>query len=317
MDPGNPETVYIANTQVYKSTDRGTSSTSIGPNLHRFPMTILKIAPSNSNHLVASDGERIYKTRDGGGNWYQMDTALFPTYITDVAIHPNNPEMIWVSIGGYGRWNSQFTWLNIPYETDKPKVFFSSDGGLQWQNVSGVLPNIPVNCIVIDPQSLNVYLGTDLGVFYSESGMGEWQRFDNGLPNVIITELEIHPSTGKLVAATYGRGVWQSSLANLPQVYSPLTFSGEKVENLSFLQTEMIHALRWTANPANIDADGNNMISGYRIYLLDEFSRTLLVELGNDTFNYWQRNLENKTYRYALVAVSPDGTESRELVVTL
>jgi xyloglucan-specific exo-beta-1,4-glucanase len=33
-----------------------------------------------------------------------------------------------------------------------------------------------------------------------------------GLPNVIIDELEIHYGSKKIVAATYGRGVWQNNL---------------------------------------------------------------------------------------------------------
>jgi len=34
----------------------------------------------------------------------------------------------------------------------------------------------------------------------------------NGLPNVIVNELEINYNTQKIVAATFGRGVWESDL---------------------------------------------------------------------------------------------------------
>ena len=36
--------------------------------------------------------------------------------------------------------------------------------------------------------------------------------FDQGLPSVIVRELEALPCIGKLRAATYGRGVWESDL---------------------------------------------------------------------------------------------------------
>ncbi|MCB9019664.1 MAG: hypothetical protein H6546_04985 [Chitinophagales bacterium] len=39
-----------------------------------------------------------------------------------------------------------------------------------------------------------------------------------GLPNVMVHELEINYTSMKLVAATYGRGIWQSDLAEAPQI---------------------------------------------------------------------------------------------------
>ena len=37
-----------------------------------------------------------------------------------------------------------------------------------------------------------------------------------GLPNVIVNELEIHYGSGKIRAATFGRGVWESDLQTPP-----------------------------------------------------------------------------------------------------
>ena len=45
--------------------------------------------------------------------------------------------------------------------------------------------------------------------------MSEWIPFNDGLPNVIVKELEIQLNTGTISAATYGRGVWQSTLSTL------------------------------------------------------------------------------------------------------
>ena len=42
--------------------------------------------------------------------------------------------------------------------------------------------------------------------------MSEWQLFNNGLPHVAGRELEIQYAIGKIRAATYGRGVWESDL---------------------------------------------------------------------------------------------------------
>jgi hypothetical protein len=57
-----------------------------------------------------------------------------------------------------------------------------------------------------------IYIGTDAGVYYTRDGLPIFLPFKLGLPNVIIDELEIHYGSRKIVAATYGRGLWQSNL---------------------------------------------------------------------------------------------------------
>jgi len=37
-------------------------------------------------------------------------------------------------------------------------------------------------------------------------------QFGSGLPEAPVVELSVAPASQQLVAATYGRGVWQSSL---------------------------------------------------------------------------------------------------------
>ena len=49
-----------------------------------------------------------------------------------------------------------------------------------------------------------------------DSTTNNWVQYMTGLPNVIINELEIIRSVGKLRAATYGRGIWESDLHIAP-----------------------------------------------------------------------------------------------------
>ena len=89
------------------------------------------------------------------------------------------------------------------------------------KNISGTLPNVPVNTIVLDENSnQTLYIGTDLGVFTKDSTTSDWSGFNNNsLPNVIVSELEIQYQSNKLIAATYGRGLWSIDL----QITSPPT----------------------------------------------------------------------------------------------
>jgi hypothetical protein len=49
-------------------------------------------------------------------------------------------------------------------------------------------------------------------VYHKDNITNTWVPFMNGLPNVIVNELEINYNTQKIVAATFGRGVWESDL---------------------------------------------------------------------------------------------------------
>lgn len=317
MDPRDPTVLYTATDTVFKSIDRGSTYAAISGQLPGSSVRILTVSASDPDCLYVSDGTRIFKTVNRGDNWTELNTAPFPTFVTGIAVHPHNRDILWVTIGGYGRWNSRFSWENIPYEIDKEKVFYSSDGGATWLNVSGVLPNIPANCIVIDPFSLDVYVGTDLGVFYSASGLGDWKRFDNGLPNVIVTDMYIHRTAGKIVAATYGRGLWESPLAaapDTPPVYPPMCFTVVTERNRSLLQTEYMNILGWDSNPLNSANDVT--ISRYRLYEMSGDTRVLLADLDPGKFGYVHRKLEIRPYRYALLAVDDEGRESVPLYLT-
>lgn len=310
-DPTDPGTLFTASNAVWKSTGNW-RTTAISNTLTSQEIRTLAIAPGGAENMWVSDGERMFKTANSGNTWTEIDTSTFPPYITGIAIHPHSPETVWVTLGGYGRWNSRFAWFYLPYETDKPKVFHTQDGGTSWQDVSGMLPNIPVNCIIIDPYSLGVYIGTDLGVFYSASGTGDWVRFDNGLPNVIITDMKIHETGGKIVAATYGRGVWESPLASspqLPQLYPPVYFQGNVEENRSLFQVEYVNVLEWAENPVNLLR--SLPIAHYRLYRLTGGNPQLLVELDGNTFQYIHRKTSDEEIRYGLTAVAADGSESR------
>ncbi len=84
-------------------------------------------------------------------------------------------------------------------------------------NYSTGLPNIPVNCILYSnnsPQAL--YIGTDVGVYYREASMTAWLPYLSGIPNVPVFDLEMYYPTGKLRAATYGRGVWETDMYSDP-----------------------------------------------------------------------------------------------------
>ncbi len=95
-------------------------------------------------------------------------------------------------------------------------VFLSLDGGVNFADKEGNLPNIPVRTAVFNPNNPNqVFVGTDLGVYMTsniQAPSPTWVLQSNGFANVKVTELRISATLGKIFAWTYGRGMWSAPL---------------------------------------------------------------------------------------------------------
>ncbi len=103
-----------------------------------------------------------------------------------------------------------------------PHVLKSTDGGLNWTNITGNLPDAPVNSITTDPDDATaIYVGTDTGVYASTNNGSTWVEVGPNetlggayLPNVPVTRVTLFKSATLkyLYAVTYGRGVWRVNL---------------------------------------------------------------------------------------------------------
>jgi hypothetical protein len=137
-----------------------------------------------------------------GGTWHQVSTTGLPNrYIAGVWVDQSNPAHAYAVFGGFSR-----RW--IP-GGGVGHVFETTDGGASWTNITGNLPDIPGDAIVLSGGKLA--LGTDQGVFTALAGQGTattWSRFGTGMPNAVVDDLTIGPN-GFIYAATHGRGVWR------------------------------------------------------------------------------------------------------------
>ncbi len=197
MHPSNPQWLYAAYRSVYRSTNRGTNWTSLGtPFATNARATYLAVAASDPNTIVVGTATAMYRTTNAGTNWTAIGSNL-PSSVSSVAIDPTDASILWATCSNWA---------------SGQKVFRSTDGGATWSNVSTGLPNVPVNCIAIDPRSGNAYVGTDIGIYLRQPGSSQWISYDDGLPNVIVRDLELDTATNRIYAATYGRGIWRGNL---------------------------------------------------------------------------------------------------------
>ncbi|MBL6663723.1 MAG: PKD domain-containing protein [Flavobacteriales bacterium] len=274
MDPNNSATIYAGFKELYKSTNRGDSWTTITSGQSN-NNNLDEIEPTtNSNILYFSYDDKLFKTTNGGNTWSNISGALPNSHITHIVAHSENPNEVWVTFSGF---NSH-------------SVYRSTNGGSTWTNVSGDLPNIPFNCLVIDELNNHVYVGSDFGVYKGDAdaitnGTYNWSHYNNNsLPNVIVYEMEIKSSNHSLYAATHGRGLWKNPLKRYPQADFEVSDLLCHLEPILFDDQSLFVPTSWNWN----FGDGNTSTeqSPYHTYnIAGVYFVTLIASnaLGSDT----------------------------------
>jgi hypothetical protein len=209
IHPSAANTIFLASNGFWRSGNAiNQNNWTVNPNV--LGGWAMQTCPSNGNRIYMAGGAQfnsangvLRRSDDAGVTWPNANIlsgndsfpATFPK-ITYINVDPTNSSRVWVTFGGY---------------TENVKVYYSSNAGATWVNRSGTLPNLPVNCIVLDNNN-NAYIGTDNGVYYRGSGMTDWVPFYNNLPYVPVTDLVISEAGNRIRAATFGRGIWSSEL---------------------------------------------------------------------------------------------------------
>jgi len=209
--PSTTTTIYVGREdKLYQSTNEGSSfgsTTAVGGNRR------IVFAPSLSTTIYVANSDKVWKnTTSGSGAWTDLSLSAgwpagSPT-VTCVAVNPANSNYLCVTFGGF---------------TAGAKVLYSNSGGATWSNESNSLPNVPVNCAVMNIDN-SIYIGTDDGVYYQSPSDVDWLPFYNFLPRVPVTDMMIFQTQGLIYASTFGRGLWFSSIKEACDV--DLTLSG-------------------------------------------------------------------------------------------
>ncbi|WP_018680959.1 sialidase family protein [Actinokineospora enzanensis] len=203
FDPTDPNVLYYGGNRLNRSTDNGVTWTPISPDLTGGPgrdiypygtITTVAAAKSDPRTLyVGTDDGRVWRTGDLGGTWTLVLSGQ--PWVTRVTVDPRRADTVYVTLSGYRAGSPQ------------PHILMSRDGGRAWTDLSGNLPRAPVNDVVIGTGNI-LYIATDQGVFATLGGLDHWVRLGH-LPLVPVTDLSYDASAHRLVAATFGRGMYQ------------------------------------------------------------------------------------------------------------
>jgi hypothetical protein len=211
MHPDDPSTLYFGTYRVWKSTNKGDTWQPVSPDLtaginqYFYTLTSIAISEMDPSIIVAGSGDgKLHVSTDDGLTWQDRSSGLPQRWITRVATDPFQAQTIYATLSGF-RWDEPL-----------PHVFRSTDLGITWTDITGNLPEFPVNDIVIDPTFQDHYLvGTDAGVYATNNGGTYWYWVWGDLPAVPIYMMKIHEPSRTIVAGTYGLSAYKADLSGI------------------------------------------------------------------------------------------------------
>lgn len=198
---GKPHTYYMGSTGggVFKTTDDGITWKNISDGFFKTgSVGAIAVSESDPNIVVVGMGEHaargvmtsmgdgVYKSMDAGKTWNHL--GLDKTrHISDVVIHPTNPNIIYITAQG------------AQYAPSKERgIYKTTDGGKTWKNILSVNNTTGASSLSMDmtnPRILYASMwqhqrypwvmesgGENSGLFKSIDGGNTWTKMKLGLP---------------------------------------------------------------------------------------------------------------------------------------
>jgi photosystem II stability/assembly factor-like uncharacterized protein len=174
-------------------------------------VTALGTTPADPNLLYAgTDSGLMWVSRNAMADpaavtWTELESPVFPgRWVTRITVDPQNAKVAWATFSG---WRSGDGY---------PHIVMTSDGGNTWVDIAGKkLPQAPINDVIRHPSKPKwLFIATDVGVFRTTNLGKTWIKVGDNLPLVPVNDIDLPAGSETLYAATYGRSVWTTSLAD-------------------------------------------------------------------------------------------------------
>lgn len=226
---GQPLTYYMGSTGggVWKTTDAGISWNNISDGFFKTgTVGAIAVAESDPNIVVVGMGEHaargvmtsmgdgVYKSMDAGKTWKHFGLEK-TRHISDVVIHPKDPNIIYITAQGAQYGPSQ-----------ERGVYRTQDGGKNWSKILTVDQNTGASSLSMDmnnPRILYASMwehrrypwimesgGKQSGLYKSTDGGDTWDQLKRGLPKA------------------FGKSGISVSRANSERVFAVIEAEGEK-----------------------------------------------------------------------------------------
>jgi hypothetical protein len=296
MSPHDCNTVYHAANKLLRSTNLGESWEVISEDLTKADPATLTTGKGGDGNIqyatittidestvkagviwVGTDDGNVQVTQDAGRHWTLVNDNI-----------PNNPEY-WVSrvaASHYDPGTAYVSFTGMRRDDFRAFLYKTTDYGATWTDISGNLPEEPVNVIREHPSNPDLlFVGTDFGVYVSLNGGGVWTDMTNNIPVQPAYDLKVHPRENDLIVATHGRGIYIADIAPLAEITSDVL-----AETAYFFQPES--KVRWIADDRGNWASGDQNFDGESEPAAIPLYYYLRTDAGGDvTFTVYQGNV--------------------------
>jgi photosystem II stability/assembly factor-like uncharacterized protein len=213
LDPSNPTRLLTGTSRLYETVDKAENWVAISaPATNGWgaanAIDAIGLSATDVNVIYACAAGAIYRTDNHGATWSLRNGGTSGDHFHDIFIDPTDHDIAYVVRDRFGAGGHAFRTTN---------------GGVNWTNISGNLPDIPAQSIHVainnpGPADDAYYVGTDTGVYRSIDGGATWAPHVTGMPNVAVFDLDYNPNTNVLMAGTHGRGTFQILLPSSPSI---------------------------------------------------------------------------------------------------
>jgi photosystem II stability/assembly factor-like uncharacterized protein len=208
MAPGDHNTIVYGQADVWKTTNAQTCTSGSGWTQIATTAVVggnvsaIGISAQNTNKIyIGTSNGKIMVTTTNRIAW--RTTTGFP-YVTDLAVDITNDAICYASLGGAGATH----------------VLKTTNYGANWVSITGNLPNISHNSIVLRTASPRmIFVGTDMGVYQSTNDGANWVSFSSGMPTTQIYDLKYKESAQILLSVTHGRGCWTFNVGQITGIH--------------------------------------------------------------------------------------------------
>ena len=208
-------------------------------------MNCVEFHPTNAQIMWAgTPAGGIWKTTNGGGNWFAIADGLPVLGVSSIAVDPNNADVLYIATGDRDRATALDAFGARLYgDTKSIGLLKSTDGGATWTAVLSAEQHegIFISEVLIDPSNSNrVITATSLGMFISTDAGSTWDFEQAG----DFIDIELKPGSSNVIyATTFYDAQFFVSIDHGLNWNSPVAFSDFK----------RIHISTTSANPDGID----------------------------------------------------------------
>ncbi|HXZ28075.1 MAG TPA: hypothetical protein VEG08_08765, partial [Terriglobales bacterium] len=228
LDPANDADAIVGTCRVWRGVADGSALTALSFNFDTGTAATCNGSENNIIASLAAGGatsgglsQVVYAGTGGGHIWATTNAAGGTGTWTDQtgSTNPGGFPVSGVAIDQVGDNTGQTAYMTIMgFTGGAGHVWKTTNAGTNWTDITGNLPDAPVNSVLVDPGNHNiVYVGTDVGVFMAsdttQGGSTNWQEWGLSFPNVAVLSLASAPG-GKLRAGTHGRGIFETQLSS-------------------------------------------------------------------------------------------------------